>query len=66
MSISLQGTSSLTANAESPLEIKVAQMAKSQQKREGQMAIQLLESANVTPKVSAPTASSGAHINIKV
>jgi len=65
MSISLQGTNSLAVNVNSPLEIKVAQLVKSQQKREGQMAMQLLESASITPSVSAPTVSSGAYINIK-
>lgn len=50
--------------------LKTAKIAQSQQEIEAQMALKLIESANVasiaTSQVSEPTATSGQTINIKV
>lgn len=48
------------------LEASVASLAKSNQELEGQMALQLLNTAGSTANVPAPTATSGTHVNIKV
>lgn len=51
---------------DSALSLKVAGMAKNNQEQQGKMAMDLVQSAGQTAKVSAPTLSSGNHVNIKV
>ncbi len=66
MALSIGSTSSVQTNHGSATQIKTAQVAKSQQQLEGEMALKLIESANVDA-VSLPTTSnSGQNINILV
>ena len=65
MSISLDQSSSVAANATSGTEFLSAAVSKSQQELEGQMALQLIQSASPS-NLPAPTDNSGFQINIKV
>ncbi|KGJ87650.1 hypothetical protein [Colwellia psychrerythraea] len=65
MSISLGQSSSVATQPSSGAELLIAAVAKSQQELEGQMALQLIQSANVN-NVAAPTGKSGFQVNIKV
>ena len=65
MSLSIGNTDAVQSNVDTAHGIKTAQKAKSQQELEGQMALNLIQSANVNA-VPAPTATSGNNINIKV
>jgi hypothetical protein len=65
--MTINSSNSLASNAtDDALSIKVASMAKNQQKAEGQMAVQLIQSATVEQVALPSTATSGANINIKV
>ena len=65
MSISVDQSSSVAAKATSGAEFLTAAVSKSQQELEGQMALQLIQSANST-NLPAPTGNSGFQVNIKV
>lgn len=65
MSISLNTTNSVQTSHESTHAIKTAKLAQSQQEAEGQMALNLIQSADLS-SLPAPTASSGNNVNIKV
>ena len=63
---------SLTLNNDNPVSeittghaLKTANLTKNQQEREGQMAINLIESANIDA-IALPVGNSGHNINIKV
>ncbi len=59
-------TTNLEANLSNDnINVKVAQLAKEQQKAEGQIALQLIEAAAPAPE-SAPVGNAGHNINIKV
>jgi hypothetical protein len=60
MSISVNAPSNMPTNIDSASSLKVAVMAKNQQKVEGQMALQLIEAA--TPPAQ-PVGNSGHNIN---
>ena len=65
MSITLNHSDSGQGNIETAVAVKMMQKAKQQQELEGQMALQLIDTAGQAA-VPAPTASAGQHINIKV
>lgn len=65
MALSIGNTDNVQTNVSTAHGIKTAQNAKNQQELEGQMALNLIASANVN-QVPAPTATSGNNINIKV
>jgi len=65
MSVSLGQNSSVASKATSGAEFLSAAVAKSQQELEGQMALQLIQSANPS-NLPAPTGNSGFQVNIKV
>ena len=65
MSIALNSTSAAQTNTDTGVALKTAELAKSQQELEGQMALNLIQSAVVT-NVPAPIGNSGTQINIKV
>ncbi|MGJ8692589.1 MAG: hypothetical protein ACSHW0_08910 [Thalassotalea sp.] len=65
MSLAISSTAVVQSNVETAQGIKTAQKAKSQQEIEGQLALALIQSANIN-QVPAPTNSSGSIINIKV
>ncbi|WP_394229582.1 cytoplasmic protein [Shewanella colwelliana] len=57
------GTSNLQPNlSNGNIGVKVAQLAKEQQQAEGEIALQLIEAVDATPK-AAPVANSGHNIN---
>ncbi|NKF49330.1 cytoplasmic protein [Shewanella sp. WXL01] len=60
MTISVNAPSSMPTNIDSGNSLKVAVMAKEQQKVEGDIAMQLIEAA-----VPPPTGNSGHNINVK-
>ena len=68
MSLSIgSNNSGVQNNVESAHGLKTAKIAQTQQEIEAQMALQLIESANLTTStVSAPTDTRGQTINIKV
>ncbi|MBU2871467.1 hypothetical protein [Colwellia sp. E2M01] len=66
MSISVGQSSSVTAQSSASAEFLTAAVAKSQQELEGQMALQLIQSAGPVAAAAAPTGNIGQHINIKV
>ena len=65
MSVSLGQNSSVAAQATSGAELLSAAVSKSQQELEGQMALQLIQSASPA-NLPAPTGNSGFQVNIKV
>lgn len=65
MSISLDQNNSVSTKATSGEEFLTAAVSKSQQELEGQMALQLIQSASPT-NLPAPTGNSGFQVNIKV
>ncbi|MCC4834166.1 cytoplasmic protein [Shewanella sp. 1_MG-2023] len=62
MSLSINAPSSMPTNIDSGSSLKVAVMAKNQQKVEGQMAMQLIEAAQPEPQ---PVGNAGHIINTK-
>ncbi len=62
MSISVNAPSSMPTTIDSGNSLKVAVMAKEQQKIEGQMALQLIEAAAAAP-APQPVGNSGHNIN---
>ena len=61
MSLSVNSPSSMPTTIDSGNSLKVAVMAKDQQETEGQMAVQLIEAAQVP--TSQPIGNSGHNIN---
>lgn len=69
MTISIaSGTSAVQTNTDSAHGLLVAKKARSQQELEGQMALELIQSAGTAANASlpTPTATSGMNVNIKV
>lgn len=68
MSLSIGNTSSVQNNTETAQGVLVAKKAQSQTELEGQMAINLIESATsaLTQSIAAPVGNSGNNVNIKV
>ena len=65
MSINIHSNNPVQTNTETAAAIKTANLAKNQQSLEGEMALQLIQSANIN-LLPAPTANLGNSINIKV
>jgi len=65
MSISISQSNNVSTEANSGQELLTTALSKNQQELEGQMVLQLLETANIH-NVAAPTGNSGFQINIKV
>ncbi|RHW77114.1 hypothetical protein [Colwellia sp. RSH04] len=65
MSIVLGSPSSVQTNTDTGFALKTATLAKDQQELEGQMAIKLIQTADLS-NVPAPSGSSGSQVNIKV
>ncbi len=65
MSITFGSVNSVQTNTDSAVGLKTAGLVKNQQETEAEMALKLIETAALVG-VSAPTASSGTQINIKV
>ncbi|MFD2166729.1 hypothetical protein ACFSJY_10715 [Thalassotalea euphylliae] len=65
MSLTIGNTDPVQTKAGTATELKTANLAKNQQELEGQMALNLIQSA-APAAVQPPTASSGNNINIKV
>lgn len=66
MSITIGSTEAAQTNTSTAHGIKTANLVKNQQELEGQMALKLIQSANVD-NVALPTTASSVHtINIKV
>lgn len=63
MSININSTSSIQTNDSTAVGIKTAQKAKGQQELEGQMALNLIQSAAIVPP---PSGNAGNTVNIKV
>ena len=66
MSLTINSNNSVQTNTETAHAIKTANLAKSQQEIEGQMALNLIQSATVGQAVSPPVGNSGHNINISV
>ncbi len=67
MSITIGTTAPLLTNTDTAQGVLTAKKAQSQQELEGQMAIDLIQSATAAiANVPAPTPTSGNNINIKV
>lgn len=66
MSLTINGGATPSTTTEDALSIKAAQMAKNQQQLEGQMAVQLIQSATVEPVATPSTNAVGAFIDIHV
>ncbi|WP_448568825.1 hypothetical protein [Thalassotalea ganghwensis] len=66
MSITIGNNTSVAQNTETAHGVKTAKLVKNQTELEGQMALELIQSANINGQVPAPTASKGNQINIKV
>jgi len=65
MSISVGQNSSVAAQDTSGAELLTAALSKRQQEAEGQMALQLIQSASVN-NLPTPSGNSGFNVNIKV
>jgi len=65
MSIVLGSPSSVQTNTDTGFALKTATLAKDQQELEGQMAIKLIQTADLS-NVPAPSGNSGSQVNIKV
>ncbi|GAA0818831.1 hypothetical protein KO495_04335 [Colwellia sp. D2M02] len=66
MSITIGGSaSSVQTNTDTGFALKTANLAKKQQELEGQMAIQMIQSASID-NVAPASGSVGSNINIKV
>ncbi len=65
MSVSLGQHSAVAAKSNSSAEVITAALANKQQEAEGQMALQLIQSASIS-NVPAPTGNLGSQVNIKV
>ncbi len=65
MSLNIGSSSSTQTNTDTTLALKTANLAKNQQSREGQMALELIQSANIE-SLLAPSGNIGTQINIKV
>ena len=65
MSITINTNNSVQTNTESAVAIKTANLAKSQQAIEGEMALQLIQSASID-SLPTPSTTVGTQINIKV
>jgi hypothetical protein len=66
MSIIIGGASTtVQSNAGTGAELLTAGLAKNQQEREGQMVLQMIQSASVD-NIAPPTENLGNHVNIKV
>jgi len=66
MSITISPSDPLPQNTDSGLGIIMASKVKDQQKIEGQMAVNLIKSANMDTVAMPPVGNSGHSINIKV
>lgn len=66
MSITIGNSDPVATKTESAHSILTAKKAQSQQEIEGQMALKLIDSANVNGATSPPVGNSGHIINIKV
>ena len=64
MSISPMSSPGVPAGTDASSELRAAKLAKDQQKMEGAQAIQMIQSASMTP--AAPTGAAGGNINIMV
>lgn len=65
MSIIIGANNSTQTNTDTAVALKTANLAKNQQSREGQMALELIQSANIG-SVPAVSGNVGSQINIKV
>lgn len=65
MSLSIGSSSSAQTNTDTTVALKTANLVKNQQSREGQMALELIQSANIE-SLLAPSGNIGTQINIKV
>ncbi len=65
MSVNLNQNTSAVAQSSSGAELLTAALAKKNQEAEGEMALQLIQSANIN-NIPAPTGNSGFQVNIKV
>ncbi len=65
MSIVLGNTPSVQTNVDTGFALKTASLAKDQQELEGQMAIKLIQTADLS-NIPGPSGSSGSQVNIKV
>ena len=65
MSIAINSTTPAQTNTDTGVALKTAGLAKSQQELEGQMALNLIQSAVVT-NIPSPVGNTGSQINIKV
>jgi len=64
MSLSIGSNSSLQTNIDTGVALKTANLAKNQQAREGQMALELIQSANIEG-LALSSGNIGTQINIK-
>ena len=65
MTLNVNATSPASTNTDTAHGIKTANLVKDQMELEGQMALQLIQSANVDTQVSAPVGNIGNNINIQ-
>ena len=66
MSITIGGpASSVQTNTDTGFALKTANLAKNQQEREGQMAVQMIQSASLD-NIAPPSGNVGTQVNIKV
>ena len=66
MSININSTNQVAQNTETAHGIKTAKLVKNQQEVEGQMALELIQSADINAQLAAPVGNKGHTINIKV
>jgi len=66
MSLTINSHDSVQTNTETAHAIKTAKLAKNQQELEGEMALNLIQSATNVQTVSPPVGNSGHNINITV
>ncbi len=64
MSLSIGSNSSVQTNIDTGVALKTANLAKNQQAREGQMALELIQSANIEG-LALSSGNIGTQINIK-
>jgi hypothetical protein len=65
MSLTINTSSPVQTNTETAVAVKTAQKAQSQQELEGEMALNLIASADIN-QVPAPVGNLGQQVNIKV
>jgi hypothetical protein len=65
MTLAINSSNPVQTNTDTAVAIKTAQKAQSQQEIEGEMAINLIETAAL-PQTPSPVGNSGHNVNIKV